>query len=391
MSKATVEISGLTKAFGANRVLRGIDLELHKGEVTVLMGANGAGKSTLVKVICGVHSADSGAIKLDGVLLRAQTPYDAIHAGVVTVHQSINDGVIPDLDVASNLMLDKLAEPGSGFFLKGREIRRPAQDVARSMGLNVDVTRPVSALDLADRQLVAIARAMTHEPRLLILDEPTSSLSATEASRLFALIDRLRDAGVAILYISHRTSDIRRIADRIVCMRDGEIVGRFLDKPLDYNAAVNAMLGHGLTDVDLDFTPAGAAVLGLDQLQISPTSKPISLTVYEDEVVAVTGLVGRWLSEPSKLLILDEPFQGVDIKARRDIGDKIRETAKGRATVVMASEMDEVLEIADRIVVLVDQSVAGDHNNRDLNLKTVMAQVAGQYTPGATTPPAHEI
>jgi len=391
MSKATVEISGLTKAFGANRVLRGIDLELHKGEVTVLMGANGAGKSTLVKVICGVHSADSGAIKLDGVLLRAQTPYDAIHAGVVTVHQSINDGVIPDLDVASNLMLDKLAEPGSGFFLKGREIRRQAQDVARSMGLNVDVTRPVSALDLADRQLVAIARAMTHEPRLLILDEPTSSLSATEASRLFALIDRLRDAGVAILYISHRTSDIRRIADRIVCMRDGEIVGRFLDKPLDYNAAVNAMLGHGLTDVDLDFTPAGAAVLGLDQLQISPTSKPISLTVYEDEVVAVTGLVGRWLSEPSKLLILDEPFQGVDIKARRDIGDKIRETAKGRATVVMASEMDEVLEIADRIVVLVDQSVAGDHNNRDLNLKTVMAQVAGQYTPGATTPPAHEI
>ena len=299
--------------------------------------------------------------------------------------------MIPDLDVASNLMLDKLAEPGSGFFLKGREIRRQAQDVARSMGLNVDVTRPVSALDLADRQLVAIVRAMTHEPRLLILDEPTSSLSATEASRLFALIDRLRDAGVAILYISHRTSDIRRIADRIVCMRDGEIVGRFLDKPLDYNAAVNAMLGHGLTDVDLDFKPAGAAVLGLDQLQISPTSKPISLTVYEDEVVAVTGLVGRWLSEPSKLLILDEPFQGVDIKARRDIGDKIRETAKGRATVVMASEMDEVLEIADRIVVLVDQSVAGDHNNRDLNLKTVMAQVAGQYTPGATTPPAHEI
>jgi len=509
MSKATVEISGLTKAFGANRVLRGIDLELHKGEVTVLMGANGAGKSTLVKVICGVHSADSGTIKLDGALLRAQTPYDAIHAGVVTVHQSINDGVIPDLDVASNLMLDKLAEPGSGFFLKGREIRRQAQDVARSMGLNVDVTRPVSALDLADRQLVAIARAMTHEPRLLILDEPTSSLSATEASRLFALIDRLRDAGVAILYISHRTSDIRRIADRIVCMRDGEIVGRFLDKPLDYNAAVNAMLGHGLTDVDLDFKPAGAAVLELDQLQISPTSKPISLTVYEDEVVAVTGLVGagktdlanilfglippargtmrlarapyapksarqaidagvflcpkdrssngvlkdhdlaknisvpflsrystlsfvnrraesraaratidklniicqsehddigtlsggnqqkimvgRWLSEPSKLLILDEPFQGVDIKARRDIGDKIRETAKGRATIVLASEMDEVLEIADRIVVLVDQSVAGDHNNRDLNLKTVMAQVAGQSAPGATTPPAHEI
>lgn len=498
MSTATVEILGLTKAFGSNRVLRGIDLTLHKGEVTVLMGANGAGKSTLVKVICGVHAADGGSIKLDGQELCAQSPYDAIHAGVVTVHQSINDGVIPDLDVASNLMLDKLAEPGSGFFLKSREIRRQAQKVAQSMGLNVDVTRPVSDLDLADRQLVAIARAMTHEPKLLILDEPTSSLSAAEASRLFALIDRLRDAGVAILYISHRTSDIRRIADRIVCMRDGEIVGRFADKPLDYEAAVNAMLGHGLTDADLRFKPAGAAVLELDQVQISPGSPPISLAMNEGEVVAFTGLVGagktalasilfglrppssgamrllgkpyaptssrqaidagvflcpkdrssnsvlqdhdltknisipflsrysalsfvnrraearaaratienlnivcqsahddiatlsggnqqkvmvgRWLSQTSKLLILDEPFQGVDIKARRDIGDKIRETAKGRATIVMASEMDEVLEIADRIVVLVDQAVVGDHSNQDLNLKTVLAQVAGQAT-----------
>ena len=504
MARAAVEISGLTKSFGANRVLRGIDLELHKGEVTVLMGANGAGKSTLVKVICGVHPADSGAITLNGNPLHAQTPSEAIRAGVVTVHQSINDGVIPDLDVASNLMLDRLAEPGSGFFLKRREIRRDAARIARSMGLNVDVTRPVSDLDLADRQLVAIARAMTHEPKLLILDEPTSSLSATEASRLFALIDRLRDAGVAILYISHRTSDIRRIADRIVCMRDGEIVGRFFEKPLDYEAAVNAMLGHGLTDVDLEFQSAGAPVLELDQLRISPDSAPFSLSVHENEVVAVTGLVGagktdlagilfglkrpaggamrllgrpyapksprqaidagvflcpkdrasngmlkdhdltsnitlpflsrfstmsfvnrraesraareiidmlhivcqsehddiatlsggnqqkvmvgRWLSENSGLLILDEPFQGVDIKARRDIGDKIRETARGRATIVMASEMDEVLEIADRIVVLFDRAVIGDHDNRDLDLKTVLAEVAGQGANGAGAP-----
>ena len=202
MASVAVEVSGLTKAFGANHVLRGIDLELHKGEVTVLMGANGAGKSTLVKVICGVHSADAGSIRLNGQLLKADSPSDAIKAGIVTVHQSINDGVISDLDVASNLMLDKLAEPGSGFFLKRREIRAAAQKVAASMGLNVDVTRPVRELDLADRQLVAIARAMTHEPELLVLDEPTSSLSATEADRLFNLLDRLRDAGVAILYIS---------------------------------------------------------------------------------------------------------------------------------------------------------------------------------------------
>ena len=498
MASVAVEVSGLTKAFGANHVLRGIDLELHKGEVTVLMGANGAGKSTLVKVICGVHSADAGSIRLNGQLLKADSPSDAIKAGIVTVHQSINDGVISDLDVASNLMLDKLAEPGSGFFLKRREIRAAAQKVAASMGLNVDVTRPVRELDLADRQLVAIARAMTHEPELLVLDEPTSSLSATEADRLFNLLDRLRDAGVAILYISHRTSDIRRMADRIVAMRDGEITGRFSEKPLDYEAAVIAMLGHGMSDIDLDIKPAGAPVLELNGLKIKDDAPAIDLVVHQDEVVAITGLVGagktqlanilfglsdpaagtmrlngvdyapkspgaaiengvfmcakdrasngvlqdhnltknisvpflsrfsalsfvkrkaetraaretiadlgvvcqsetddigtlsggnqqkvmvgRWLGQASNLLILDEPFQGVDIQARRDIGDKIRATAKGRATIVMAAEMDEVVEIADRIVVLADLAVAGDHANTDLNLKQVLAQVAGQST-----------
>ena len=495
MSKAAVEIQGLTKAFGTNRVLRGIDLELNAGEVTVLMGANGAGKSTLVKVICGVHPADAGTIRLHGEELKTTTPSEAIRAGIVTVHQNINDGVIPDLDVASNLMLDTLAEPGSGFFLKRRDIRQKAQKLAQSMGLDVDVNQPVSELALADRQLVAIARAMAHEPKLMILDEPTSSLSATEAARLFTLLDRLRDAGVAILYISHRTSDIHRIADRIVSMRDGEIVGTFEQKPLDYEAAVNAMLGHKMSEVDLDIKSAGQPVLELNDLQIREGTSKINLTVHADEVLAITGLVGsgkselaailyglkkpaggsmsllgkpynpksprhaidtgvfmcakdrgtngilqdhnltknitapflarfstmsfvnrrhearatrdmiselgivcqseqddigtlsggnqqkvvigRWLSQPSDLLILDEPFQGVDIKARRDIGAKIRETAKGRATIVLASEMDEVLEIADRIIVLADHAIVGEHRNIGLDVKQVVAEVAG--------------
>ncbi len=495
MSKAAVEIRGLTKAFGTNRVLRGIDLELNSGEVTVLMGANGAGKSTLVKVICGVHPADTGTIRLHGEELKVATPSEAIRAGIVTVHQNINDGVIPDLDVASNLMLDTLAKPRSGFFMKRREIRQKARELAQSMGLDVDVNQPVSELALADRQLVAIARAMAHEPKLMILDEPTSSLSATEAARLFTLLDRLRDAGVAILYISHRTSDIHRIADRIVSMRDGEIVGTFEEKPLDYEAAVNAMLGQKISEVDLDIKSAGQPVLELKELQIREGTSKINLTVHADEVLAITGLVGsgkselaailyglkkpaggsmsllgkpynpksprhaidtgvfmcakdrgtngvlqdhnltknitapflarfstlsfvnrrhearttrqtindlgivcqseqddigtlsggnqqkvvigRWLSQPSDLLILDEPFQGVDIKARRDIGAKIRETAMGRATIVMASEMDEVLEIADRIVVLADHAIVGEHRNIDLDVKQVVAEVAG--------------
>ena len=496
MQNIAVEVADITKTFGENAVLRGIDLELYAGQVTVLMGANGAGKSTLVKVLCGVHPANSGSIKLYGEAFSPSSPSEAIREGVVTVHQSINDGVIPDLDVASNLMLDHLAKPGGGFFLNKKKNFAEARKIAAAMALDVDVTQPVSELGLADRQLVAIARAMAHEPKLLILDEPTSSLSAAEAKRLFVLLDRLRDSGVAILYISHRMSDIRRIADRIVSMRDGKISGIFNESPLDYEGAVKAMLGHKMTDSDIHIPEAGAPVMQLQDIVLQSGATPFSLDFHANEVVAITGLVGsgktefanalfglnephsgemtllgvpytpgsqgqaidagvflcpkdrasnavvqdfditknitvpflarhsafsflnfrsehktsqrtisdlgivcqsdtdeigslsggnqqkvmvgRWLAEESNLLLLDEPFQGVDIKARRDIGEKIRSTSEGRATVVMVSEMDEALEIADRIIVMNDHTIVGDHRNENIDLKLVLTQVVGQ-------------
>jgi simple sugar transport system ATP-binding protein len=498
VQKEAVKLTGVTKVFGANDVLRGIDLTLNPGEVTVLMGANGAGKSTLVKILCGVHAANTGTITLGGELFSPSSPSDAIRAGVVTVHQSINDGVIPDLDIASNLMLDHLTAPGAGFFLNKRKHRAEARKIAAAMELNVDVSQSVSELGLADRQLVAIARAMAHKPKLLILDEPTSSLSAVEAQRLFSLLDRLRDTGAAILYISHRMSDIRRIADRIVSMRDGKISGVFETVPLNYEGAVKAMLGHAMTDVDIQIPEAGAPVMQISDVSLRPGSKPFSLDLHANEVVAITGLVGsgktdlagvlfglrqpitgrmcllgkpyhpasqrqaikdgvflcpkdrasnavvqdfditqnitvpfldrhsafsfmnrgseratarsaisdlgivcqgdgdaigslsggnqqkvmvgRWLAEASNLLVLDEPFQGVDIKARRDIGHKIRETAGGRATVVLVAEMDEALEISDRIIVMADQTIVGDHRNENIDLGAVLSQVAGQQS-----------
>ncbi|MCF6271945.1 MAG: sugar ABC transporter ATP-binding protein [Rhodobacteraceae bacterium] len=494
MQSTAVEIKDLTKAFGTNKVLRGIDLELHAGQVTALMGANGAGKSTLVKVLCGVHSANGGQIKMFGASYAPASPSAAIEAGVVTVHQSINDGVIPDLDVASNLMLDRLAN-GGGFFVNKRAIRVEARKLAALIGLEVDMRQMVSDLGLADRQLVAIARAMAHKPKLLILDEPTSSLSAKEAVRLFELLDRLRVQGVAILYISHRSSDIRRIADRIVAMRDGRISGVFEGVSLDYEGAVKAMLGHSMSEISLDIPMPGAPVLRLGDIALLPESEPFSLDLHDGEVVAITGLVGsgksalaevifglakpaaghmelrgapyaprhqaaaiaagvfqapkdrasnaviqgfditknitlpfskrhskmgllsrqserttaqrmvqelgivcqhvtddigslsggnqqktmvgRWMAEDANVLVLDEPFQGVDIKARRDIGAKIRATAKGRATVVMVAEMDEAVEIADRIIVMADHTIKGDHRNENIDLNMVLAQVAG--------------
>ncbi|MCC5957413.1 MAG: sugar ABC transporter ATP-binding protein [Natronohydrobacter sp.] len=494
MTRNALEIRDMNKAFGANSVLRGIDMDLPAGQVTVLMGANGAGKSTLVKIMCGVQGADRGEMRLGGQVYAPDSPHAALRAGIVTVHQSINDGVVTDLDVASNLMLDRIAS-GSGLFLRGKKLRAEAREIAKAVGLVVPMTQPVALLSLADRQLVAIARALSHNPKVLILDEPTSSLSDAEARRLFTLIESLKSRGVAILYISHRMSDIRRLADRILCMRDGVISGTFTEAPLDYSAAVRAMLGHEMTEVDITIPARGAAVLDLSKLRLRTHSRPFNLTLHANEVVAVVGLVGsgkaqlanvlygvtppvagamrldgqdyapkspaqaiarkvfmaardrrsnavipdfdigrnftlpftrrhsgfadlisrkrekalavrmiaemgvkcqshadpilslsggnqqkvmvgRWMAEEARLLILDEPFQGVDIQARRDIGARIRAQSVGRATLVLVTELDEALEVADRIVVICEGSIRSDRPNRDIDVATIMAEVA---------------
>ena len=493
------KISSLHKSFGQNHVLRGIDLELNSGEILVLMGANGAGKSTLVKVLCGFHQADGGQIELAGQPFAPLDASDALSQGVVTVHQSIDDGVIPDLDVATNLMLDRLTRPGAGLMVRDRHLRREARKVAESMGLKMDVRSRVADLAVADRQMIAIARAMARAPKVLILDEPTSSLSAAEADRLFALIDRLKTQGVAILYISHRMSDIRRIADRIVCMRDGAISGNFDQSPLDYDAAVTAMLGHRMTDVDIDPVAGEKPVLSLRGIPLQMGQPTVSLEAKEGEVLAITGLlgsgkskladtifgilraeggemqvdgapyaprsvadamsagvfmsskdrstkavipafdiannmslpflgafsrmsllspaqqtkavtamidrlgivcqsssdgigtlsggnqqkvmIGRWLMKDCRVLVLDEPFQGVDIGARRDIGRHIRATANSRATIVFVSEIDEAFEIADRILVLHEGKIVGEHRNENVDLDALIAQVSGASAP----------
>ncbi len=498
MEKIPIKIRGLEKRFATNRVLRGVDLDIPAGQVTVLMGANGAGKSTLVKIICGLEVADAGQVELNGELFAPSTPSQALQAGVVTVHQIINDGIVPDLDVASNLMLDWLANPKSALILNPKKLNQSAQNIASKLGLQFNMGMMVSELTPADRQLVAIARAMAHQPKLMILDEPTSSLSASEATRLFKLVDTLRESGVAILYISHRMSDIRRLADRIVSMRDGTIVGQYETQPLNYDGAVNDMLGHTMTDLDINVQIPGEKILELNNLCLKEDSAPINLDVHQNEVVAITGLVGvgktllskvlfgqasphsgevklkgqpyapksarqainqgvylcakdrgtngivhdfdinknitlpflsglsvfgfvkrrdeirlskevinklgivcqsfqdeigtlsggnqqkvmvgRWLSHPSDVLILDEPFQGVDIAARRDIGATLRETAKNRVTIVLVAELDEALEIADRILVMADFTIVGEHINQNVDVDRILEQVSGATT-----------
>jgi len=501
MADPVFRIADLRKSFGPTQVLGGVSLELHAGEVTVLMGANGAGKSTLVRIVSGVYSRDGGTITLDGQDFAPASPAAAIRAGVVTVHQNINDGVVVALDVATNLTLDRLNGAGAKFLFNPRSVKRQAREVAARMGLDVDLDAEISDLSLADRQMVAIARAMAHEPKVLILDEPTSSLSSAEANRLFAVVDRLRAHGVAILYISHRMSDIRRLADRIVSLRDGRITGVFDTKPLDYEGAVNAMLGQNMHRAQIAARDGADTVFSVENLSLAAHSRPFSMTLGDGEIVAITGLVGvgktalaetlfgvrrplggtmslrgrpyaprssadaiadgvflvakdraesgivkdfnlyenlslpfldrisrfgvsrrraeravarraiadlgvicrserddmatlsggnqqkvmvaRWMSQPASLFILDEPFQGVDIAARRDIANKLRASAAGRATLIFVTELDEALETADRILVMSEHTIVGEHRNADVDIDRLLAEIAGQHLEGA--------
>lgn len=495
--QAVFRIEGVRKSFGPVTVLQGVDLDLKAGAVTVLMGANGAGKSTLVRILSGVYTRDAGTMALAGAAFDPATPAEAIRSGVVTVHQNINDGVVADLDVATNLTLDRLNGRGARLLFNPRRVRREAAAVASRMGLAIDLTANINDLTLADRQMVAIARAMAHEPKVLILDEPTSSLSSAEADRLFKLVDRLKARGVAILYISHRMSDIRRLGDSIVSLRDGRITGRFEGPELDYEGAVNAMLGRKVSAGAVAVRDAGRPVFSVRGLKLSEQTRPFDFDLGEGEIVAVTGLVGvgktalaetlfgarapaagemtldgaryapkttgqaiahgiflvakdraisgivpdfniyenislpflrrfsafgvasrraekakarqqisalgvvcrserdemqtlsggnqqkvmvgRWLSEPSRVLILDEPFQGVDIAARRDIGEKLRVSAAGRTTILFLTELDEAFEVADRILVMSEQTIVGEHRNADIDVERLLSEIAGQF------------
>ena len=495
MSNTACQISGIVKSFGPNKVLKEINLDLPAGMITVLMGANGAGKSTLVKILCGVHQADAGSVYLLGERFEPVSPADAFKSGVVTVHQSINNGVIPDLDVVSNLMIDKLAEQNSGFFINSEKLKKEAGKIASAMDINLDTATLVRDLGPADKQMIAIARAMAHAPKLLILDEPTSSLSENEAKRLFTLLQKLKEQGVAILYISHRMSDINSVADRIVAMRDGTISGLFEEKPLNYEGAVTAMLGQKLSQNEIKINARKREILNLKGVRLANDSEPFDLSFYKNEIVSITGLigsgkttlasqifglspnskvkmtlngdpyspqspkeaiaegvfmcpkdrasnavvsefdisnnlalpffkkhsrfsflrtkrlsqnarnsiselgivcqseadsvttlsggnqqkvmVGRWLAEESSVLLLDEPFQGVDIKARRDIGIQIRSTSSQRATLIFVAELDEALEIADRVIVLHEGNLVGEYQNKSENIPEIVSSFSG--------------
>ncbi len=235
-----LQLDEIVKRFGAFTALRGVSMALRSGEIHALMGENGAGKSTLIKVITGVHAADGGTISLGGRMLQPRSPREAEAAGISTVFQEVN--LLPNLTVAENIVMGR--QPMRGPFIRHGESRRRARAALARLGMEADVDAELGSLPVAVQQMTAIARALDQEARVLILDEPTSSLDARESAELFAVMKRLRREGMGIIFVSHFLDQIYEVSDRITVLRDGSGIGTWDTAELPRLELVAQMIGR---------------------------------------------------------------------------------------------------------------------------------------------------
>jgi simple sugar transport system ATP-binding protein len=295
------------KSFPGVRALDGVDFFVRAGEVHALMGENGAGKSTLIKVLTGVYPRDGGDVLLDGGPIDPRSPNDAQHLGISTVYQEVN--LVPTLSVAENLFLGRLPTL-AGLAVRWRAVRRRSEAALARLDLNLDVSRPLGSYSIAIQQMVAIARALDVSAKLLILDEPTSSLDADEVERLFAVMRRLRDQGLGIVFVTHFLDQVYAVTDRITVLRNGKLVGEYETKNLPRAELIGRMMGKELAAFEASGHGTGAAAGAGSKRTLLRVSgfgrrgmiQPFDLEVREGEVVGLAGLLGSGRTEIAKLL-----------------------------------------------------------------------------------------
>ncbi|HEV8315081.1 MAG TPA: sugar ABC transporter ATP-binding protein [Burkholderiaceae bacterium] len=301
-----LELSGITKRFAGVQALRGVDLRLRAGEVHALMGQNGAGKSTLIKVLTGVHAADAGEMRLGGEAIRPASPLQAQALGLSTVYQEVN--LCANLSVAENIFAGRYPRCGArgAWRIDWPRIEREASALLARLSLDIDVTRLLGSYPVAVQQMVAIARALNGSSRVLILDEPTSSLDDDEVRRLFGVLRQLRDDGLAILFVTHFLDEVYEIADRITVLRNGERVGEYLPAQLDAQGLVSAMIGREFTQAAARHAETkaseGALLLKARGLARRGELEPVDIDLRRGEVLGLAGLLGSGRTELARLL-----------------------------------------------------------------------------------------
>ncbi len=495
-----VEMTDISISFPGVKALDGVSFRMFPGEVHSLMGENGAGKSTLIKALTGVYQADSGTITLGGSEVSFHSTAQAQDAGISTVYQEVN--LLPNLSVAENIRLGR--EPRRFGAIDTRRMRTQARDVLEGLGLEVDPGSLLGSHSLAIQQLIAIARAINIDARVLILDEPTSSLDADEVAELFRIIRSLKESGVAILFVSHFLDQVYEIADRLTVLRNGRLVGEYLTPELlridlvqkmigkeiaaldDLEQRVReaeadagdptiflraqgvgrrgavapvdvtihegevvgfaGLLGSGRTEVarllgGIDRVDSGSVAIGDEQTKLRTPRQALSrriafssenrrsegvvdeLTVRDNIVLALQAdrgwfrpipkkrqdelaqsyiqalnirpanpdaivrnlsggnqqkvLLARWLAVAPRLLILDEPTRGIDIGAKAEIQKLVVSLAEnGMSVVYISAELEEVLRLSHRIIVMRDRQKVADLVNDDLTVDSLLALIA---------------
>ncbi len=296
-----VRLTGITKRFGQVTVLRDVSVEGLPGEVHVLAGENGAGKSTLIKILAGVHTDNQGRIELQGREVRPRSPLEAAALGVAVIHQELS--LIGPMSVADNIFLGRT--PSRAGFVRQEKQSGDALHWVRQLGLEIDVRQPVENFPVATRQLIEIAKALSQNARVIVMDEPTSALNAPEVNTLFGLIESLKARGCCVIYITHKMEEIGRIADRITVLRDGQCVGVAPAAELPPAKLIQWMVGRDLGEQFPRHTRhSGAELLRLENFSVFPSGfssraavNSISLSIRAGEVLGLGGLQGSGTSE----------------------------------------------------------------------------------------------
>ena len=494
MAAPLLEVRKLVKSFPGVRALRGVSISLGRGEVLAVIGENGAGKSTLMKILAGVQRPDSGEILMDGEAVEIRTVQDALGRGIALIHQELN--LADNLDVAANIFLGR--EPHHAGLVDRPRMRREARQFLDAVGLDVDPAVPVHTLSIGRQQLVEIAKALSVNARVLIMDEPTSSLSTREAENLFRVIHDLRRRGVSVIYISHRLGEVKTLADRVTVLRDGENAGDLASGEIDHARMVKLMVGRDLSQ----FYPHQPHMPGGVVLEVCGLRTPahprheVSFSLRAGEIVGMAGLVGagrtelvqsvfgvtpalggimrvagrevrprspleaiaaglalvpedrkrqgvilgmsvrenvslaslrrdqragmldrareirlgarmiadlriktphdrqaaqflsggnqqkvvlgKWLAMEPRVLLLDEPTRGIDIGAKQEIYRLMEELAgRGVAILFVSSEMEEILGMSDRVLVMHEGRLTGELQRRELNEEAIMHLATG--------------
>lgn len=314
---ALLEMRGISKSFPGVLALKRVSLSVNSGEVLALVGENGAGKSTLMKILSGVHAMDEGDIFIDGRKAEIKDPLSSQLMGISIIYQELN--LLGNMNIAENIFIGR--EPKGKVFIDKQAMHREARRLLDEVGLNLDTRIKVRALSTAQKQMVEVAKALSFRAKLIIMDEPTSSLTETETGTLFQIIRSLREKNVAVVFISHRMNEIFDISDEIAVMRDGEMVGRLATKETDANEVISYMVGRELKDIFAK-QPAEIADVVLEVKNLSTRSllEDISFHVRQGEILGFAGLVGAGRSEVMRAIF------GIDKKETGEIflrGEKV--------------------------------------------------------------------